>query len=258
MPADLRLLGDGVRLALTTLTVAPVRAGSVDRRTAGTAMTLAPAVGALLGLPVAGVLLLLGSLTAPLVAAGVAVAVSALLTRGLHLDGLADTVDALGSYRRGPAALEIMKKPDVGPFGVVALVLVLLVQAAALAELAGGEAPAALAAIVTATAAGRLGVTVACRRGVPAARPEGLGALVAGTVGPVALAAGIAGVTLLAVAAVPDRPWQGPLAVLTALAVAVAVLRHVVRRLGGITGDVLGAEVELVTTLVYLGLVLSG
>ena len=257
MPADSRL-GDGARLALTTFTVAPVRPGRVDRATAGTAMALAPLVGVLLAVPVAGVLLLLGSLTAPLVAAAVAVTVSALLTRGLHLDGLADTVDALGSYRRGPAALEIMKKPDVGPFGVVALVLVLLMQVAALAELVDGPGPAVLAAVDTASAAGRLGVTLACRRGVPAARPEGLGALVAGTVGPVALAAGIAAVTLLAVPAVPDRPWQGPLVVLTALAVAAALLRHVVRRLGGITGDVLGAGVELVTTLVYLGLVLSG
>ncbi len=257
MPAD-RRLGDGARLALTTFTVAPVRPGRGDRATAGTAMALAPLVGVLLAVPVAGVLLLLGSLTAPLVAAAVAVTVSALLTRGLHLDGLADTVDALGSYRRGPAALEIMKKPDVGPFGVVALVLVLLMQVAALAELVDGPGPAVLAAVVTASAAGRLGVTLACRRGVPAARPEGLGALVAGTVGPVALAAGIAAVTLLAVPAVPDRPWQGPLVVLTALAVAAALLRHVVRRLGGITGDVLGAGVELVTTLVYLGLVLSG
>ncbi|AEB46546.1 adenosylcobinamide-GDP ribazoletransferase [Micromonospora maris] len=257
MPAD-RRLGAGARLALTTFTVAPVRPGRVDRATAGTAMALAPLVGALLAVPVAGVLLLLDSLTAPLVAAAVAVTVSALLTRGLHLDGLADTVDALGSYRRGPAALEIMKKPDVGPFGVVALVLVLLMQVAALAELVDGPGSAVLAAVVTASAAGRLGVTLACRRGVPAARPEGLGALVAGTVGPVALAAGIAAVMLLAVPAVPDRPWQGPLAVLTALAVAAALLRHVVRRLGGITGDVLGAGVELVTTLVYLGLVLSG
>ncbi|WBB49855.1 adenosylcobinamide-GDP ribazoletransferase [Verrucosispora sp. WMMA2044] len=255
MPAELRL-GDGARLALTTLTILPLRVGRVDRATAGTAMTLAPAVGALLGVPLAGILLLAAG-TAPLVAAGVTVAAAAVLTRGLHLDGLADTVDALGSYRRGPAALEIMKKPDVGPFGVVALVLVLLVQAAALAELAGRSRPAVFAAVLTATAAGRLGVTLACRRGVPAARPEGLGALVAGSVGPVALAVTTAAVALLAVAAVPQQPWQGPLVVLAALAVAAGLLRHVVRRLGGITGDVLGATVELVTTLVYLGLVLS-
>ncbi|MGW1488802.1 adenosylcobinamide-GDP ribazoletransferase, partial [Micromonospora parva] len=53
-------------------------------------------------------------------------------------------------------------------------------------------------------------------------------------------------------------PWQGPLAVVAAIAVALPLLTHVVRRLGGITGDVLGATVEVVTTLVYLGLVLSG
>ncbi|MFI7574093.1 adenosylcobinamide-GDP ribazoletransferase [Micromonospora sp. NPDC049497] len=257
MPAESRL-GDGARLALTTFSTLPVRAGRVDRAAAGTAMALAPAVGALLGAALAGVLLLLGALAPPLVAAGVTVGAGALLTRGLHLDGLADTVDALGSYRRGAAALEIMKKPDVGPFGVVALVVVLLVQTATLADLAGRSGPATLAAVVTAAAAGRLGVAVACRRGVPAARPEGLGALVAGTVGPVALTAGTAGVALVALAAVPGRPWQGPLAVAAALAVAVGLLRHVVRRLGGITGDVLGATVEVVTTLVYLGLVLSG
>ncbi|MEV4769278.1 adenosylcobinamide-GDP ribazoletransferase [Micromonospora humida] len=250
--------GDGLRLALTTLTTVPVRAGRIDRATAGTAMALAPLVGLLLGAVLGALLLGLAALAPPLVAAGVAVAAAALLTRGLHLDGLADTVDALGSYRRGTAALEIMKKPDVGPFGVVALVVVLLLQTATLAELAGRSWPAVLAAVLAGTAAGRLGVTLACRRGVPAARPDGLGALVAGTVGPVAPVVGAVAVALVAVPAVPGRPWQGPLAVLAALAVATGLLRHLVRRLGGITGDVLGAVVEVVTTLVYLGLVLSG
>lgn len=257
MPAESRLAA-GVRLAVTTFTTLPLPAGRVDRATAGTAMALAPGVGALLGAILAAALIVLTGIAPPLVAAGVTVGCGALLTRGLHLDGLADTVDALGSYRRGPAALEVMKKPDVGPFGVVALVLVLLIQTAVLAELAARSWPATLAAVVAATAAGRLGVSVACRRGVPAARPDGLGALVAGTVGPIALTAGTATVALLAVAAVPGRPWQGPAAVAAALTIVVLLLRHVVRRLGGVTGDVLGATVEVTTTLVYLGLVLSG
>ena len=91
-----------------------------------------------------------------LVAAGVTVGAAALLTRGLHLDGLADTVDALGSYRTGDKALEIMKKPDIGPFGVTVVVVTLLIQAAALTE-------AGAWAIVTAWATGRLAVTVTCR-----------------------------------------------------------------------------------------------
>jgi adenosylcobinamide-GDP ribazoletransferase len=221
-------------------------------------MALAPAVGAAVGAATALVVLLLGILDAPpLVTGGTAVAMGALLTRGLHLDGLADTADALGSYRPRGAALEIMKKPDIGPFGVVVVVLVLLLQAAAIAGLAG-RGPAVLAALVTAGAAGRLAATWACRRGVASARPEGLGALVAGTVGPPALAAGTAAVGAVALAAVPGRPWQGPLAVGIALAVVQLLVRHAVRRLGGITGDVLGAIVEIATAVVLTVLVLDG
>ncbi|MFI6757919.1 adenosylcobinamide-GDP ribazoletransferase [Micromonospora sp. NPDC050417] len=254
-----RSLPAGARLALTTFTIAPLRTGRVDRETAAVAMLLAPAVGALLGVVLAAILLGAAGAGAPVLVAGVVtVAAGALLTRGLHLDGLADTVDALGSYRSGPAALEIMKKPDVGPFGVAALVLVLLLQVGALAALPDRRWPALLATVVAATAAGRLAVGWACRRGVPAARPQGLGALVAGTLGPVPLALATVAVAGVAVAAVPGRPWQGPLVVGVALAAGSVLLRHTVRRFGGITGDVLGAQVEVVTTLVYLGLVLTG
>ena len=248
----------GCRLALTTFTIVPLRAGRVDRPVAGVAMALAPAVGVMVGVLLAAVLGGLAAIGPPLVAAAVTVAAGALLSRGLHLDGLADTVDALGSYRSGPAALKIMRQPDVGPFGVAALVLVLLVQAAALAAVAARPWPALIASTAAGAAAGRLAVSWACRRGVPAARPDGLGALVAGTVGPGVLAGASAGVALLAVPAVPGRPWQGPVAVAVAQAGSLLLLRHVVRRLGGITGDVLGAAVEVTTTLFYLGLVLTG
>jgi adenosylcobinamide-GDP ribazoletransferase len=230
----------------------------VDRDAAGAAMSLAASVGAALGAALAGALLALDAAGAPpLLAAAVTVALGALLARGLHLDGLADTADALGSYRSGQAALDVMKKPDVGPFGVAALVLALLVQSAALAALPSRPWTATLATVVAATAAGRLAAAWACRRGIPAARPDGLGALVAGTVGPVALAVGTAAVLAVAAAAVPGRPWQGPLAVVTALAAALALTRHVVRRVGGITGDVLGAAVEVAATLAYVGLALG-
>ncbi|MFF5082629.1 adenosylcobinamide-GDP ribazoletransferase [Actinoplanes sp. NPDC000266] len=238
---------DGLRLSLTTLTVLPVRGGRVDRATAAVAMSAAPAVGALLGAILAAVLWLLREAHAPsLVAAAVTVTAAALLTRGMHLDGLADTIDALGSYRRGDAALEIMKKSDIGPFGVAAIAATMLIQTATINALT----PAAL---IVAWAAGRLAIPLACRRGVPAARPEGLGALVAGTVPlPVVAAAAV----VIAGAAAAVHPWHGPLAVALSLAVTTLLVRHCVRRFGGITGDVLGAAVELSTAaaLVVLSL----
>jgi adenosylcobinamide-GDP ribazoletransferase len=238
----------GLRLAFTTLTVLPIRGGRVDRPAAAWAMGFAPLVGALLGLALAGILAGLRAAHLPdLVAAAVTVAAGALLTRGMHLDGLADTVDGLGSYRTGEAALAIMKKSDIGPFGVAAIGLVLLIQTAALASAGWG-------AVVVAWAAGRLAITVACRRGVPAARPEGLGALVAETV-PVPVAALLAVVVVVAAsAATPGRPWQGPAAVVLSLLAVVLLVRHAVRRFGGITGDVLGAVAEVGTTVTLVAL----
>jgi adenosylcobinamide-GDP ribazoletransferase len=256
---------NGLALSLTLLTVIPVR-GTIrpssthapeppDPDTVGAAMAWAPAVGLLLGAAAAAVLGVadhpLGA--GPLTAAVLAVAALALMTRGLHLDGLADLSDGLGSGQPAPAALDIMRRSDIGPFGTVTLVLTLLIQVAALAhaEAAGnGRGPGALiAAVVT----GRLALTWACRRGVAAARREGLGALVAGTVRPVipliitltVLAAAAAAVTISAVVVGEPLGWTLPLAVVAGLAAAFVLQRHAARRLGGITGDTLGALVEV-------------
>ncbi|GAA0567815.1 adenosylcobinamide-GDP ribazoletransferase [Paractinoplanes ferrugineus] len=240
----------GLRLAVTTLTVLPVRGGRVDRPAAAWAMSLAAGVGAALGAVLGGLLWVLREAGAPpLLAGALTVVAAALLTRGMHLDGLADTVDALGSYKAGGAALDIMKKSDIGPFGVAAIALVLLVQAASV----GAVSPWAL---IAAFAGGRLAITVACHRRVPAARPDGLGALVAGTV-PTGVVLTATGVVAAGAAAVPGPPWQGPAAVLAALVIVVLLLRHAVRRFGGITGDVLGAAVELATSTALVVLSLS-
>jgi adenosylcobinamide-GDP ribazoletransferase len=242
--------GGGLRLAVTLLTAIPVRdePGAVPARRAAAAMSWAPVVGLLLGAAAAAVLWTFSRYAhaGPLLAAAAAVAVLALLTRGLHLDGLADLADGLGSRQPADAALAIMKRSDIGPFGVVTLVLTLLVQVAALAR--ADEIGRGVPAVITAVVAGRLALTWACRRGVPAARGSRLGALVAGTVHPVVpIALSIVAV----VAAVAYRPILG-VGVAAGLAVAAALTWHAVRRLGGITGDVLGALVEITTAVCLL------
>lgn len=244
-----------LRLSLGLLTVIPVGSiGEVNRRLARGAMLWAPVVGLVLGALGALVLLIVRSLVptmlGALLAAVLTVAALAYLTRALHLDGLADIADALGSGRRGDAALEIAKRGDVGPFGVVTLVLVLLVQVAALAIAsdAGWGALALVIAVVT----GRVAAMLACARGIPAARPDGLGALVAGTVPRSAALAWIAIVVAAAAAAGAwlgaGSPWILPLAVAGGVALAAALVARSVHRFGGITGDVLGGAVEIGST----------
>lgn len=250
---------DGLRFAFGTLTVLPVRVTRWDRGAARGGMLAAPLAGLVVGGCAAGLgllLLLLGA--GPPLAAVASAAVPAALTRGLHLDGLADTADGLGSGRPADDALRIMKQSDIGPFGVLTLVLVLLAQVAALAQLYGSSwAQGALAAVASAVAA-RLALTLAARAGVPAARPEGLGAAVAGVVpvrGALAAAAGClaaaaAGGALLG----PFDAVRTPVAVVLGVVAAELLLRHCTRRFGGVTGDVFGglAETAATTALVVL------
>ncbi|MFC5062299.1 adenosylcobinamide-GDP ribazoletransferase [Actinomycetospora atypica] len=249
---------DAVRLAVSLFTVAPVRAEEFDRRTAGRALVLAPLVGLVLGAVVGGVVVGLLALGAPDLLAGVGgVAVGAALTRGLHLDGLADLADGLGSYGDAERTLAVMKDPSTGAFGVIALVVALGAQAAALPAVAGHGGIVGIAGIALAWATGRAAFTWCARRRVPAASPGGLGALVAGTQ-PVAVP--LVWLVLLAAAAVPttpDRPWQGPAAVVVAALAVVALARHAVRRLGGVNGDVFGAACEAAVTVALAGLALG-
>ena len=246
-------LADGLRFAFGTLTVLPVTVRRWDREAARVGMLCAPVAGLVVGLGAAllgALLLLLGA--GPLLAAVASVAVPAALTRGLHLDGLADTADGLGSGRPAEDALRIMKQSDIGPFGVVTLVLVLLAQVAALTEAYGESwAVGALGAAVAATAA-RLVLTLAARAGVPAARPEGLGAAVAGVV-PVRGALLVAALTGCAAAGAgalsgPYDIGRTVLAVVLACGAAELLLRHCVRRFGGVTGDVFGGLAETAAT----------
>ena len=237
----------GLRLAIGTLTVARVPFEAADRGVTGRAMACAPLAGAGIGVLAAAAGWAARAYTdSTFVAAVAAVATCALVTRALHLDGLADVADGLGSAKPREQALEVMKRSDIGPFGVVTLLLVLTLQiscvASAYAHHRGGLA------VIVAAVTGRLAITLACTPRVASARPEGLGAWVAGTVSirtaSIVAALCVAGCFGLGYV----RGFGGALlagaACVVGTACALALLRRCVTRFGGITGDVLGSLVE--------------
>lgn len=245
----------GPRLALSWLTVLPVRVERIDTAGCRQAITWAPIVGLLLGSTVGGVALGLHRLSAPALLTGlVVVALLALATRGMHVDGLADTADGFGCYGPPERALAVMRDGSTGPFGVVTLIVVLGVQAVSIGVLAESRR---WTAIVLACTAGRAAFCWCCRRGFPAARAEGMGALVAGTQSWWVPATWTVLLLVTGWFVVPERHWQAPLAVAVAAAVTTALTWHARRRIGGLTGDVLGAVGELATTVVLAGCVLG-
>ncbi|SDN59493.1 adenosylcobinamide-GDP ribazoletransferase [Allokutzneria albata] len=234
----------GLRLAFSLLSVLPARVDDVDRETAGRAITAAPLVGLVLGAAAAGTAV--GAVAvglAPLLVGVLVVGLLALATRGMHVDGLGDVADGLGCYGPPEKALKVMHDPAAGPFAVVALIVNLGVQAAAISALLAQNR---WGAIVIAVVAGRIAFGWGCRRGVPPAQQKGLGALVAGTQ---PLAIPVIWTVLLAAASLTVHLWLGPLAVLAATAAVLGLLAHTTKRFGGVNGDVLGACCEVATTV---------
>jgi adenosylcobinamide-GDP ribazoletransferase len=233
---------------LLTRVPVPASAGTVAPARAA---VLYPAVGAAIGAVVAGVALGAGQLWPVLLAATVAVAAETALTGALHLDGLADCADGLAGRDR-EQRLRIMKDHVIGVYAAATVALHLVLKVAALASLlAALRPPEVLLLLIGAYAASR-GSMLPLARFLPYARAEGTGRGVVQALSRRQLVSGLA-LTLGGLAAVvPVHPWTAVWMALTAALVtlAVGVLAH--RRIGGVTGDVLGACAELTLVVMLL------
>lgn len=245
-----------LRLAVGTLTILPTGPiPDIDRVTAGRAMLLAP----LAVFPIAVVTAAIGWLAAAvglpwLIGGLLMVGALAFGTRAMHLDGLADTVDGLGSGWDRERSLTIMRRGDVGPMGAITLIIIIGLQASALGTVVATFPGALIAALIICGSRGALALV--CRNGVPSARNDGLGVTVAGSVSrwaALSMWGGIA-VAVLALTLLRHGSMIAPLvAVVLAATVVITLIRHCVRRLGGVTGDVMGAAIELALTVMIIG-----
>jgi cobalamin 5'-phosphate synthase/cobalamin synthase len=247
----MRLTGPLESAALLTALPVPARAATSTRGV----LPWAPLVGVVLGGIAAGVAEAGARAVSPLTGAVLALVALALLTRGLHLDGLADTADGLGPLRGRERALQVMRQSDVGPFGVATLVLTMLLQAACLAALLPEDG--GWLVLWAAVVAARLAMSRTGLPGVAVADGSSLGRTVAGTVSGRWLTG--AAVLTLVVTALAAAAVRGPEhavmlvgALVAGLVVGEVLHRRARRRLGGTTGDVMGAMGELTTAATLL------
>lgn len=206
------------------------------------------AVGLIIGGAQAAVWLLASLIWPPIIAALLAVAAGLMMTGALHEDGLADTFDGLGSRRPAARALEIMRDSQIGSFGALALGMVVAARVLALVALG----PNVVWALIAGQSLSRAAMTVILRLG-PYLRPAGAGSAMAGPLGNTWLAWVFAVLLALALTA-----WATGWAVLAGLAGLVigsaSMWLWSRRRLGGVTGDILGASQALGDLGFLLGL----
>jgi adenosylcobinamide-GDP ribazoletransferase len=194
-----------------------------------------PVVGAVVGAIVGGVGAGMWELTPPFVAGALAVTAGLLVTGAFHEDGLGDIADAFGGGATVERRLEILKDSRHGTYGVVAMCAAIVVRVVAIGSLPG---PAAIVASCVAAHVTARTIAVGLMASVPLAGHSGLGADYGrSTTRTRAVVALVAGVAITAVAV---GWWVGPL-LGAALVAAVAVGALAKRKIGGISGDVLGA-----------------
>lgn len=225
-----------MRAAVAFLTVIPIaEAEGATGERLGRAYF--PAVGALLGLMAGIAFALAAALTSPLLAGVAATAVLAVATGALHLDGVADAADGLFGAGDAARRLEVMRDSRVGSFGLVAVVLLLVADVAALATMSPARA---IVALVIAGAISRW-TLLAMIAMVPYVRQAGLGVAAGGPHRRFDLVLGSAITVLVCL-----LDWRHAVAaVLVAIVIAAVIGVLARRRIGGATGDIYGATAEL-------------
>ena len=218
-----------------------------------------PFAGVLIVLPAAALAAILSALHAPpLLNAFATLALQVLVTGALHEDGLSDSADGIGGGKDRDSALAIMKDSRVGSYGAVALVLSFGLRAAAIAALAAALKPSALGMVLLAAAAASRTAMVWHWSLLPPARRDGVAASVGEPEGSATLFALISGVVLAALLLLPHGTVFSFALSLAAAAVAVlAFNRTAMRKIGGHTGDTIGATQQLAEMSVLFALALA-
>jgi adenosylcobinamide-GDP ribazoletransferase len=233
-------------LALGFLTTLPAAQVPYLPGGLGRAGLFFPLVGLILGVLLVAAHAAASALVGPALAAVLVVALWAALTGGLHLDGLADCCDGLLVSAPRERRLEILRDPRVGSFAVTGLVLALLLKAAAVYS-----QPSALPGLLLAPVWARWWILLAARR--PAARPSGMGSSFAETLTSRSLLIAL----LLPLALLGLAMWWNSRSLIGVGLSAITflgVLRLAQARIGGVTGDVFGAVVELSEIALLVGL----
>lgn len=230
---------------LTLLTRLPVRTRSAcTMEDVARSMRWFPVIGGFIGLFYAGTAWLCGLRFPPFVVATLIVVVEALLTGGLHFDGLADTADGFGGGRMREDVLRIMRDHAVGAYGVIAVALAIALKITTVGALI--ERQSSLPYLVIAPALGRW-ASVLAAAALPYARSEEDG--LPNMVGRVE--AIVASVLAILIAAGLAR-WRGLVACALVAGVTASWCAMCHRRIGGVTGDTLGAITEVSELFVYL------
>jgi adenosylcobinamide-GDP ribazoletransferase len=244
----LRMTED-IRLSVAFATRLPVGRPGDDPSAVSRALRLAPIAGLLVALLAASVLSVAETLgLPPLAGALLTLLVVFWFTGGLHEDGLADFADGLGARGERRRRLEVMRDSRVGTFGTVAIVASFGLRAAALSEIA--SAATLLSALIAAHAFSRALFTPAMLLLTPA-RPDGLSGVLAKPRGADALLSLVLG---LAVVLAARGVSEGLLLVLLGLPAGGALLLIARWKLGGYTGDVLGAMQQVVEIMFLLSM----
>ena len=232
-----------LRTALGLLTILPVRS---DGQVSGRAFAFYPLVGAAMGIVLVGARLLFRLGLPELVTAALVVVLWVVLTGALHLDGFADSCDALFSSTTRERRLEILHDVHLGSFGAVGLILLLMTKFASVASLS------ALAPLFLAPVLGRWAMVYAAA--YPPARAEGMAVMFrAGLTRRVILAA-----TIFAAGCALVCGVFGLAAIAAAFLVATALARFALGRVGGLTGDIYGMICESVElSVLILGMVIT-